>query len=252
MSIDQFLEHHPSLWHIGRIAIALSLLPAETSSNLSNVRGQEDNWYQHLFNWLAPGRAEDFPAHNIGVITYNYDSSLEEYLHRAVMNAYEDVTGPQMAAQLVAKIPIVHIHGSFGRLPWQEGDGEAIPYDGDAVLRDRDKIISAAENIKIIFDENVEKSEALNKAYNLLRDAHVVLFFGFGFHELNVKRLKLGASCRSEVYLAGTIFGCTDAEQAVVLDRLKRHHARCSEHHIKLKKCKTLDFIRDTQWLQLR
>jgi hypothetical protein len=79
-SIDAFLQLRerenlkPNLYGVARTAIARTLLPIEKTS----AEGRND-WY----GAFAESLLRNPPQERIGILTFNYDRSLEFFLHRA-------------------------------------------------------------------------------------------------------------------------------------------------------------------------
>jgi hypothetical protein len=113
-------------------------------------------------------------------------------------------TEPECAEQL-KRIPIIHLHGQLGYLPWQAQDG--IPYGrpprGDGRSAWPDDVQGAAKKIKIIH-EDIEKDEQFLEAKKLLEEAEVVYFLGFGYNQINVERLKKIGLLKGKARLYGT------------------------------------------------
>jgi hypothetical protein len=81
-SVDTFLEHRPDLLEVGKLAIAVALIPCEQTHRLFN-KGGAPTWYDYLWDKMnAP--FEKLEANNLVVLTFNYDRSLEQYLFKAV------------------------------------------------------------------------------------------------------------------------------------------------------------------------
>jgi hypothetical protein len=81
------------------------------------------------------------------------------------------------------KIPIVHVYGQLSRHPYP--DQEARPYTAQ---NDVYKLIGyAARGITLLHDKAKPEIEA---AHELLRTAQRICFLGFGYHPLNLQRLK--------------------------------------------------------------
>jgi len=78
-SVDKFLERRPDHKELGKLLIAYVLKSKEDSHKLL-IKLQEDNWYAELFNRLDV--TVDNIAHcRISFLTFNYDRSLEVFLH---------------------------------------------------------------------------------------------------------------------------------------------------------------------------
>jgi hypothetical protein len=124
-SVDAFLEHRDEFLGIGKAAIGCSLIPNEHMEQLFQV---DKGWYQYLFGALNCKQSE-FADNALSVVTFNYDRSLECYLHACLANTYG--LSEERAAELLEHIPIIHVHGSLGGLPWQRGDAKARPYSAE-------------------------------------------------------------------------------------------------------------------------
>ncbi len=206
-SVDAFLENRfedKELVELGKTAIALLLVPREQPPAFfeSMLRRRERHkkepdkierpisWYQHLF-WAMRQDAviDDFHLNKLSIVTFNYDRSLEHYLVTVLENAFGK-PHEQCAAQL-NKLEIVHVHGSLGRLPWQqETPTTPIPLGYGKYSGDMTHIDIARKNIQIIPDANTE-SPGFKKAHELLNKAKRIYFLGFGYHKANVNKLRI-------------------------------------------------------------
>ena len=80
---------------------------------------------QYLYQHLAVPTLEEFHQNDVGFITYNYDRTLEQFMLTALANTYgKDET---TCAEILAHIPIIHLHGRLGYLPWQ-GKAMYVPF----------------------------------------------------------------------------------------------------------------------------
>jgi len=204
-SIDEFLENHPSLADMGRMAIAFHLLPAEYESQaiLEDV-GKTDHWYRYLKAAMG-GPLTDFGKNSIRIITFNYDRSLEYYLYRTLRSSYEQMDESR-CVEILRQIPVLHIYGSLGPLQWQSSEN-AVRY-GDTPERSLDDIRIASQNIKILHegnDDTVQRNFATARSW--LGWAERVLFMGFGFHPSSVERLALSGTLRSDQDIRATCKG---------------------------------------------
>jgi hypothetical protein len=106
-SVDAFLEHRKDCIQIGKYAIAQVLIEFEDSQQLF-VKG---DWYQYLYEKLNTS-FEEFDQNKIGIITFNYDRSIEHYLFTALKNSYGK--SDEECASKNKNIPIIHVHGQLG------------------------------------------------------------------------------------------------------------------------------------------
>jgi hypothetical protein len=71
-SVDAFLEHRPDFLKIGKLAIALSLIPKEQDQHLSRPfrksYGAGTHWYHYLWNEMASRKGE-FGVNQVSFVT---------------------------------------------------------------------------------------------------------------------------------------------------------------------------------------
>ena len=112
-SVDAFLEYRKEFLEIGKMAIALALIPFEDEKRLFDHNRTVRNWYEYLFNKMSEGVAfSELPSNCISIITFNYDRSLEQYLFTSIGNSYGE--SPEHCKSVMKQFPIIHLHGSLG------------------------------------------------------------------------------------------------------------------------------------------
>lgn len=223
-SVDAFLEYRGDFLDIGKATIALALLHLENPSALflkrihKRLGGKhegkkaEGNWYDYLFSVLSDGVPfDDFDKNKLSIITFNYDRSIEQYLFTALKNSYG--RDDNECSQKLGKIPIVHVHGSLGRLPWQPAvDPEIQEVRYDSSVEDSNRIKCAADSIKIIPEGTRDTPEFL-RARKLIFKAEQLYFLGFGYHPTNLKRLGVDFLERLPSKIMGTTLGLSLARE---------------------------------------
>jgi hypothetical protein len=201
-SVDAFLEHRRELIDIGKAAMTAILVKYEQASELWSFEGY--NWMRHLFEKMnAP--FETFGQNLVSFITYNYDRSLEHFLCRSLRRSYRKTD--EECATVLQSIPIIHLHGRLGYLPWQlkERNREYEPRLDARVFN------LCTESIKIVHEEIDEtRDNDFHIAHQLLNDAEKMYYLGFGYGEVNVKRLDLASISQKET--RGTGIGLTNSE----------------------------------------
>jgi hypothetical protein len=208
-SVDAFLEYREDFLDIGKAAIALTILPYETTSRLfkdwiHKGSGEEGNWYDLLFSALTDGVPfDDVDKNSISIITFNYDRSLEHYLFTSLKNSYNK-TDDECADKL-RKIHIIHVHGSLGPLDWQSHPAviDSVPYNSGTTQQD---VKLATKNIRIVHESEATTPE-FQVARHILPDSKTILFLGFGFHPVNLKRLGIGTINIPHDNIKGTSLG---------------------------------------------
>ncbi len=180
LSIDAFLENRPEFLSIGKLSIALSLFPCENEKSLFELGKQNKGCYRYLFSKLSIGW-EEFGDNKVSIITFNYDRSLEQFLFTAIKHSYGK--SDEQCAEVLGRIPIVHVHGSLGSLPWQSQNSK--PYNSDYSEMDLSRAI---ERI-IVISEGHENSPEFQQAKQIMEEAKRRYFLGFGYHPKNIQRL---------------------------------------------------------------
>ena len=111
-SVDAFLEHRTEFIPIGKMAIAYNLLKLEKNSEERFT--ESPDWYNYLWNKLI-SKVSDFPKNDVAIITFNYDRTLEYFIHTSFKALY-GLEGAS-ALQLLDKIEIVqNIENVFIRI----------------------------------------------------------------------------------------------------------------------------------------
>jgi hypothetical protein len=180
-SVDAFLEHRPEFVQIGKASIALSLIPSENEQSLFGTSLRPKNWYRYLYNKMATESFKDFQNNQISIITFNYDRSIEHFFFTSIKSDYGKTESE--CAALLEHLPLVHVHGSLGSLPWQSKEGRS--YSPDLTVQ---TVEAAMNGIKII-SEAADDSPELDIARELIRNAEMIYFLGFGYHPTNLRRL---------------------------------------------------------------
>jgi len=179
-SIDAFLEHRTEFLSIGKGATASLLIGHENDGTLFRF---DNNWLRYLYGRLNTS-FEDFGQNHLSIISFNYDRCVEHFLFTALKNSYQNKSDAECASCL-ANIPIIHLHGRLGFLPWQEKEGRPFRNEVDA----KNMKISI-ENIKIIHEDISDgRDKDFERAKQILREAQRIYFIGFGYDPTNMHRL---------------------------------------------------------------
>ena len=203
-SVEAFLERRPEFITIGRICIAHQLKKCE------NPEQPFGDWYEYLVGELLSCPFDDIGKHRLSIITYNFDRSLEFFLQRAVVHSYGKTD--LEAALAVKQIPIIHLHGSFGALPGFSLQG-SVPF---SIRTPTTLLKECAARLKIIEEGAPPKDEDFTRAGEAIAGAERIGFLGFGYGELNLKRLFEAAPELLQKESCGTCYGFRAGEKARV------------------------------------
>ena len=200
-SVDLWLAQNPQYLMVGRYCIARFIAMTESEENLFNGK-----WYGNLFRLLLPSElpatVERLSANRVTFITFNYDRSLEQALFLKTQSMFG--VHEARAAAVISRLPIIHVHGQVGRLPWQEAVGSLAQmpqrryrpkYDPEELFR--------ASTIRVISETTRETTEYM-LAQRALLDARRIYFLGFGYDSQNLSRLRYGTGNSDGRLVQGT------------------------------------------------
>jgi hypothetical protein len=176
-SVDAFLEKNMEFMAMGKLFIA-SCLKQHENPDIPFHPG-DAGWYQYLFNRLIGNEVEDISRNKLSIITFNYDRSLEFYLHQVIQ--YRFKIPDDKALDILHTIPIVHVHGILGEYPQVEYSLARVP------------LAEISDKIKIVHEINDNTGGFCNddfkRANDLLQKSERIFSLGFGFYKSNIRRL---------------------------------------------------------------
>jgi hypothetical protein len=213
-SVDAFLEHRTTFLEVGKAAIACALLPCEVEDSLFIKR--KESWYDYLFK-KCNSQFEQFSDNSVSVLTFNYDRSLEHYLFTTLKNSYGKTS--EECAGVLRSLPIIHLHGQLGELPWSNNGqiNDRVPFGADV---SRASSYLAAKAIKIIH-EDIAGNEQFQQAQKLLQEANLICCIGFGYDDTNMQRLFDFAPNQDQI-VVGSAKGLSERECSIISDKLRR------------------------------
>ena len=208
-SVDSFLEHRPEFREVGKLTIAMSLIAHEFESELFVHVRREEGIYHYLFTQLNASW-EEFSNNKLSIITFNYDRTIEHYLFTALKHSYGKPD--EVVAEALSSIPIIHVHGSLGPLPWQDTNGR--PYSTINIPKnpiDAAKLIVPASKRILIVSEEEKSTNEFTRAFDCLQFANRIYFLGFGYHLANLRKLRLNELGICDEYAFGEFVNSTSA-----------------------------------------
>jgi hypothetical protein len=199
-SIDAFLEKNPDdsfVQDLGKISIAFCLWSKLKGAKAYQALPQED-WIRFLWNKMQQEARsfEELRANAITLITFNFDMLLEAKLSDAIVALYPNVN--LRDARAYVHSIVVHVHGTLSY-----PSNEAKPSD--------EWLNKAKDDIRVVHQE-IDTS-LLDSLTQLIEEAEVVAFVGFGYHPDNLKKLGFP---RMKNLLFGSAFGLGAGEKAQI------------------------------------
>ena len=211
------------------------------------------DWYNYLFSTLIKGckTFEDFSTaltNNISFITFNYDRSLEHFLFANLSSIFIDKSEEEICS-VINQIPIIHVYGKIGYLPWEKGQGanesNIIPY-GEAKPEDFFKYgFKNVDSISLIYDDRIQQDTKI-RATQLIAQSKYIYFLGFGYDEINLSNIGLPQLLEQKrVY--GTAFNCTPNEISVIeyLLQNKKHPKSVINSFLEISNYSCYDLLRN-------
>jgi hypothetical protein len=210
-SVDAFLEHRTDLIEIGKAVTAVVLIGYEDPDKL--FRFEPPNWLRYIYNNLNTS-FEDFGRNTLSFVTFNYDRTVEHFFFESLKRTYHKTD--EECKSVLSQIPIIHLHGRLGFLPWQRPNGR--PY---STLHDLDGIRASIDEIKIIHEDISDgRDKDFESAKQLMQNAYRILFLGFGYNRTNIERL--GIADLPDGKAIGTSIGLGNKESSVVTEACHR------------------------------
>ena len=213
-SIDALLERRPEFMEIGKTTIALGLLLYEEEYRLNNPDNNEKHWYKYFYNKIVENvqTLEGILSNKISIITFNYDRSLDQYFFICLKSSYGKKDSE--CANILKNLPIIHVHGQLGDLPWQNENGRQY-YPRETI----EDVKKAVEKI-IVLSEADKNSAEFERAFKSLLEAERIFFLGFGYLEQNLKRLKIDVVNKiGKASIYGTTLGIGKSDKKIILQR---------------------------------
>jgi hypothetical protein len=206
-SIDAFLERRPSFLEIGKAAMAVALMTREETATIFHEPGGL-NWMKYLFRRMQGSSSASFDENEVSFVTFNYDRVLEHFLSTALQHAWG--VSEAEAGKVLSSIPIIHLHGQLGFLPWQS-DKNTRAFN---TTMDSQSLRIAAEGIKVVHEGVEDRKEQFSQAKELIKSAARVYFLGVGTSNVNMDRLDVMNFEPNKVVV--TEKGLTETEYAEV------------------------------------
>lgn len=205
-SVDAFLEYRDEFIAVGKAAIAYRLIQLENANELLRFK---NNWYRYIFGKLDAPLSE-FHKNDVTFVTFNYDRSLDHFLFDCLKHSYKGTDDE--VAKALSHVPIIHVHGQMGLLPWQE-DRFGIKSRRDyGTAMSPEAVRAAADGIRIVHE--VKDLAPFDLAFQRLARAERIVFLGFGYYGKNLDRLRFKdvLSLGKDGKVFGTFYEMTNAQ----------------------------------------
>ena len=188
-SIDEFLfarQDDAVTMEVGRALIALLL-----ANNFHKVKSPNGlgagplDWLGYIIEKMQSGApdCEAFARGNaeVGFVTFNFDSIIEDRLEKAIRNLYRGVAEARLQETISAiHGQIIHVHGQLPPLPHSQLQ----------ILNEWiDWLSSAPSEIRVVLDQIEDNT--LVATQRAVKRSEVLCFLGFAYAKDNLTRLDL-------------------------------------------------------------
>jgi hypothetical protein len=231
-SIDQYIGYlrNTATINLGKALIAYLLAKKEDLGELTRP-GHPYNWYEALASRLIGPALESFPEHNIAIVTFNYDRSLEQYLFDALTSRFNQQHDTNKIREAFLRLPIIHIYGQLGSLPELGVDSAlARPYGPIATPEGMARAVNSMHLLPEIRKAKLIPNSGTTAARECISNAtRTIAFLGFAYSQENLEALDL-AKTRGSKRVCGTLFGIDGEQVDEVRERLGRLDVSLTAH----------------------
>jgi len=255
-SIDLFFLCNTIFEDIGKIAIIIKILRDERGSKFDediDPTHRSIDWYKHIFIKMSetltePDSYTDFIKNNLTFITFNYDRSIENFIHERFYNSFDDIidhkteiyTDDEYSPENLMPFKFLHVYGKISGLPWQSGN--QLDYNPNGEI----EIDKYSQNIKIIYEERKNEQE-IKTIKDEISGAKKIYFLGFGFAPENLKILKIPDVLKPGQKIYGTALNWKETE----IEELRKIFIKNEDFNIALRETKSELIIKNTDCLDL-
>ena len=201
-SVDEFTYHHPQFEQIAKVILLYYITICENKFDLFDQA--KSHWYRYIWNLIKTTDFEDFPAKDLGFISFNYDRSLEHYLYTTIYSTYgsrNNLDSKRLMNKLFKKIPIYHVYGKIDNLKFMDEssylDYEKVDFINNKNQQKRitlgEKLVniykSRIDNLKLIYSDRKLPDSNIDQIRDIIINSGQLVFIGFAFNELNMEIL---------------------------------------------------------------
>jgi len=233
----------------GKLALAVFTLQSEQRSSVRAAPQQQggvpmqtgEYWLLELGRLISAGLPRSKLEQGLGDVTlvsFTYDRSAEHVLPYLLSTAYGITL--QEAQRLVAgKLKVFHPLGSFGRLPWQTGEGPDVDWGNEAAWN----IAALSAHIRTA-GQAMRDRAALGALRSAVAASQRIVFLGFDFAPAALDLLVDGSlSHNPELVICAP--GLVGPNRDAALRMLKRKTGVERDDRVILAEGRCLDMLKD-------
>lgn len=221
-TIDHYMGRNPKYGSSIKLAIAGALWELEAKA-LDPSTIPDDDWISWLYHNICDGHPSRFCNNKLAFVSFNYDRLPLAIMSTMMANTFDiDCAQAMRICQDASKLDIpeldnrfIHIHGSLASPMSHHSPDHGRTVDryrlsnrfSETVSGHPQKLDSLAQAIKTIHESDGENKAAVEVLWNATR----VVFLGFGYHDLNMKKIGFSGidieRLTKKARIGGTAFG---------------------------------------------
>lgn len=191
-SIDKFLSLNPNFSYYGKLAIIISIHKREKLSKSREEVDYKQDWYKLLFNRMIssfnkPSDYDKFSENKVAFITFNYDRSLDHFIHESFDNSFlqnrHDIESAYLTRSSIDRnkyipFPFIHVYGQVDEIKWYGG----FDYKEKIAFPDIKRL---SGNIRVIG----ERANNIDEITKIITGSKRIFFLGFGYAKENIESI---------------------------------------------------------------
>ncbi len=214
-TFDLWIQENKEFKDLAKAAIAAALIPFERDEAIREPNHPRKHWYRFLFQQMLGENADgglgfQFSAHNLVILTFNYDRSLEYYF----LNQLQKTYGKQALA-FWYDLNIRHVYGLLGKPDFVGPDPNCRPFNPNVT---KDAIRTCMNNMIMVTETRRPDDEYL--LIKSFREADLVCFLGFGYAPQNINMLIPNRQILGNKAVYGSAYHLPEAKRREVTEQI--------------------------------
>lgn len=226
-SIDIFIANNPDYAELSKSLIAKIIGEHE---NKAIEKLFDGSWLKYIWTKMIEGclNIDDFfNNNNARFLTFNYDRILEFFFSMSIMNFFNIEPESEEARKIFDAIPIIHVFGKVGNLPWEDSVKYRIFEDTPGEYSTWKEV---GQELRTIYE--TKESQMQNEIIELIDDSDEIYFLGFGYNSFNLELLNINNWTENK-YISGSRYEISNSELKDInyINKEKFKNLTIHEHH---------------------
>jgi|LSQX01.1.fsa_nt_gb hypothetical protein len=205
-SIDIFIANNPEYADFSKSLIAKIIGEREQKAMEKLF---DESWLKYIWFKMIEGclNIEDFlNNNNAKFLTFNYDRMLEFFFSMSTMNFFNKETSGMNSVKIFETIPIVHVFGKVGNLPWEDSVKYRLYKDTPGEYLTWEEV---GKELRTIYE--TKENERHEEIIEMINDSDEIYFLGFGYNTFNLELLDID-NWADKKYISGSRYEISRSE----------------------------------------